>query len=43
MKVTGTVHHVSPSGYGFIRRDDGTGDVFVHARAVGGIGYRVAR
>ena len=39
--MQGTVKWFSPEkGYGFIARDDGQGDVFVHFTGIQGSGYR---
>ncbi len=39
--MQGTVKWFSPEkGYGFIARDDGQGDVFVHFTGIQGQGYR---
>jgi cold shock protein len=37
---TGTVKMFSERGFGFITRDDGAGDVFVHISAVAASGLR---
>jgi CspA family cold shock protein len=40
-RETGTVKWFNSSkGFGFIEREEGDGDVFVHYSAIGGDGYR---
>lgn len=39
--ATGTVKWFNEAkGYGFIAQDDGSGDVFVHFRAIQGTGFK---
>jgi CspA family cold shock protein len=38
-RMTGTVVRKHPNGYGFIKPDDGSKDVFFHAQSLNGVAF----